>query len=72
MEKRVFKIKCYINNNQENTRLIKDIEKEEYSIELGRKDGKKDGYAFFNELLEKVTKQIRNEYQDENIEVILY
>ena len=52
MEKRVFKIKCYINNNQENTRLIKDIEKEEYSIELGRKDGKKDGYAFFNELLE--------------------
>ena len=72
MEKRVFKIKCYVNNNQENTRLIKDIEKEEYSIELGRKDANKDAVAFFNELLEKVTKQIRNEYQDNNIDVILY
>ena len=71
MEKRIFNIKCYVNEEKEETKLIKDIDKEEYTLEIGRKDANKDLYNSFNELKEKVLKEIRREYQDDNIEVRL-
>jgi len=71
MKKRIFNIKCYVNEEREDTKLIKDIDKEEYTLEVGRKDANKDVYNGFNELKEKVLKEIRREYQDDNIEVRL-
>ncbi len=71
MEKRIFNIKCYVNEEREDTKLIKDIDKEEYTLEIGRKDASKEFSKGFKELEEKVLKEIRREYQDENIEIKL-
>lgn len=71
MKKRIFNIKCYVNEEREDTKLIKDIDKEEYTLEIGRKDAYKEFSKGFKELEEKVLKEIRREYQDENIEIKL-
>ena len=56
MEKRIFNIKCYVNEEREDTKLIKDLDKEEYTLEIGRKDAYKEFSKGFKELEEKVLK----------------
>ena len=72
MEKRVFRIKCYVNNEVEDTNLIKNIEKEEYKLEIGKKDANKNAFTCIKELEAKVITLLKQEYETDNIEVALY
>lgn len=60
-------VKYYFNEENESTKLIKDIDKDEYSLEIGLKDVN----TSLEALKEIVTKNIREQKQDNSIEVNL-
>lgn len=60
-------VKYYFNEENESTKLIKDIDKDEYSLEIGLKDVN----TSLEALKEIVTKNIREQKQNNSIEVNL-
>ena len=60
-------VKYYFNEESERTKLIKDIDKEEYTLEIGLKDIN----TSLEALKELVAKNIREQKQDDSIEVNL-
>lgn len=60
-------VKYYFNEENENSKLIKDIDKDEYSLEIGLKDIN----TSLEALKEIVEKNIREQKQNNSIEVNL-
>ena len=67
MKNRVIDVKYYLNEESERTKLIKDIDKEEYTLEIGLKDIN----TSLEALKELVAKNIREQKQDDSIEINL-
>ena len=67
MKNRVIDVKYYLNEERESTKLIKDIDKDEYSLEIGLKDIN----TSLEALKELVAKNIREQKQDNSIEINL-
>ena len=67
MKNRVIDVKYYLNEESERTKLIKDIDKEEYTLEIGLKDIN----TSLEALKELVAKNIREQKQDNSIEINL-
>lgn len=67
MKNRVIDVKYYLNEESERTKLIKDIDKEEYTLEIGLKDIN----TSLEALKELVAKNIREQKQDDSIKINL-
>lgn len=68
--KKEFSVKVYLNENNQETNLLKDIDKEQYTLIIGKKDANKP----FKRLLEiksEIVKQIQQEYPNNDIKVTL-
>jgi len=60
-------VKYYFNEENESSKLIKDIDKDEYTLEIGLKDSN----TSLEALKEIVEKNIREQKQNNSIEVNL-
>jgi hypothetical protein len=68
--KKEFSVKVYVNENKQETNLLKDLDKEQYTLIIGKKDANKP----FKRLLEiktEIIKQIQQEYPNKEIKVTL-
>lgn len=67
---RTFKVKVMLDESKEQSRLIKDIEQEQYTLLMGKKDANKPVSSFMD-IKDKVLKLIQAEYQTKDIEIKL-
>ena len=63
----IINVKYYLSEENERTRLIKDIDKDEYTLEIGLEDAN----TSLEALKEKVTKNIREQKENDSIEINL-
>ena len=63
----IINFKYYLSEANERTRLIKDIDKDEYTLEIGLEDAN----TSLEALKEKVTKNIREQKENDSIEINL-
>ena len=67
---RTFKVKVMLDESKEQSRLIKDIEQEQYTLLMGKKDANKPVSSFMD-IKDKVLKLIQAEYQTKDIDIKL-
>lgn len=67
---RIFKVKVMLDESKEQSRLIKDIEQEQYTLLMGKKDANKPVSSFMD-IKDKVLKLIQAEYQTKDIDIKL-
>lgn len=67
---KTFKVKVMLDESKEQSRLIKDIEQEQYTLLMGKKDANKP-VSQFNNIKDKVLKLIQAEYQTKDIDIKL-
>lgn len=63
----IIDVKYYLNEESERTKLIKDIDKDEYTLEIGLKDAN----TSLEALKEIVKKNIREQKENDSIEINL-
>lgn len=63
----IINVKYYLSEANERTRLIKDIDKDEYTLEIGLEDAN----TSLEALKEKVRKNIREQKENDSIEINL-
>lgn len=68
--KKEFSVKVYLNENNQETNLLKDIDKEQYTLIIGKKDANK-SFKRLLEIKSEIVKQIQQEYPNNDIKVTL-